>query len=46
LCGVDSKLSVRRANNDEAEIFDRGSQLAKPWEGRVLAYLVELDGFD
>jgi hypothetical protein len=46
LCGVDSKLSVRRANNDEAEIFDRGAQLAKPWEGRVLAYLVELDGFD
>ena len=46
LCGPDSKLSVRRANDDEIQIFYLSARTGKPTEDLPLAYLVELDGAD
>jgi len=47
LCRPDSKLSIRRATADEAEIFNQSiNQSAQPAEftdDLLLAYLVELD---
>jgi hypothetical protein len=42
LCGPDSKLSVRRATDEEAQIFYLLAR-GKPTEDLPLAYLVELD---
>ena len=39
-----SKLSVRPATAEEAAIFSQASEVAKPSDDMVLAYLVELDG--
>jgi len=39
-----SKLSVRPATAKEAAIFSQASDVAKPSDDMVLAYLVELDG--
>jgi hypothetical protein len=44
LCDVDSKLSVRRANAEEATLFDQAAGASTPSDDLVLAYLVELDG--
>lgn len=41
---AESKLSVRPATAEEAAIFNRASDVAKPSDDMVLAYLVELDG--
>jgi hypothetical protein len=38
-----SKLSVRPATGDEANIFHQAVELAKPSADMVLAYLIELD---
>ena len=44
LCGLDSKLSVRRATADEVEVFYQSAETATtPSDELLLAYLVELD---
>jgi hypothetical protein len=44
LCDADSKLSVRRANAEEATQFDQAAGASTLSDDLVLAYLVELDG--
>jgi hypothetical protein len=41
---IGSRLSVRRATADEMAVFNKASQVAKPSDEMVLAYLIELDG--
>jgi hypothetical protein len=44
LCGLDSKLSVRRATADELEVFYQSAEIATtPSDELLQAYLVELD---
>jgi hypothetical protein len=38
-----SKLSVRLATDEEAVIYERAAEVAKPSDDMVLAYLIELD---
>ena len=44
LCGIDSKLKARTANEAEREIYREAVKEAKASDEIVLAYLVELDG--
>jgi hypothetical protein len=43
ICSDQSKLSVRPATDDEVVIYERASEVAKPSDDMVLAYLIELD---
>ena len=43
LCTAEFKLSVRPATAEEAIIFGQATDLAKPSDDMVLAYLIELD---
>jgi hypothetical protein len=40
----EANLSVRLATAEEAIIFGRGADVAKPSDEMVLVYFVELDG--
>jgi hypothetical protein len=41
-----SQLSVRAATAEEAVVFGDAAEVAKPSDDLLLAYLVELDGYD
>jgi hypothetical protein len=43
ICSDQSKLSVRPATDDEVVIYEQASEVAKPSDDMVLAYLIELD---
>jgi hypothetical protein len=43
LCTDQSKLSVRLATAEEADIFRQAAEMAKPSDDMALAYLIELD---
>jgi hypothetical protein len=43
LLATDAKLSVRPATAEEASVFGRGADAAKPSDDMILVYLVELD---
>ena len=43
ICGDRSKLSVRPATDEEVVIYEQAAEMAKPSDGMVLAYLIELD---
>jgi hypothetical protein len=43
ICGDRSKLSVRPATDEEFVIYEQAAEMAKPSDGMVLAYLIELD---
>jgi hypothetical protein len=46
LCGAKSKLSVRPANVEEANVFNQAASVAESSDEILLAYLIELDGTD
>lgn len=46
LCGVGAKLAVRRATEGESHVYREAEQSVPASDDLVLAYLVELDGFD
>ena len=46
LCGIDSKLKTRIANESEREIYREAVKEAGASDEIVLAYLVELDGIE
>jgi hypothetical protein len=43
ICSDQSKLSVRPATDDEVVIYEQASEVAKPSDDMVLAYLIDLD---
>jgi hypothetical protein len=43
---VGSKLSVRPATPEEITVFEQAAESAEPSDDMVLAYLVELDGWE
>lgn len=46
LCGVGAKLAVRRATEGESQVYREAERSVPASDDLVLAYLVELDGFD
>jgi hypothetical protein len=46
LCGVGAKLAVRRATEGESHVYWEAERSVPASDDLVLAYLVELDGFD
>jgi len=46
LCGVGAKLAVRRATEGERHVYREAEQSVPASDDLVLAYLVELDGFE
>jgi hypothetical protein len=46
VCGVGAKLAVRRATERESQVYREAERSVPASDDLVLAYLVELDGFD
>jgi hypothetical protein len=46
LCGVGAKLAVRRATECETQVYKEAERCVPVSDDLMLAYLVELDGFD
>jgi hypothetical protein len=46
LCGIGAKLAVRRATERETQAYREAERSVPASDDLVLAYLVELDGFD
>jgi len=46
LCGVGAKLAVRRATERETQVYREVERSIQTSDDLVLAYLVDLDGFD
>ena len=46
LCGLGAKLAVRRATEGESHVYREAERSVPASDDLVLAYLVELDGFD